>query len=89
MDPATRDFYVRTLAVLNESGVPFLVGGAYALAVHAGIERHTKDLDVFVRPAHRDAILGKLTAAGYRTEVAFPHWLAKGPRRGWFPRRDL
>ena len=37
--------------MLNESGVPFLVGGAYALAKHAGIERHTKDLDIFVRRA--------------------------------------
>ena len=84
LDPATRDFYVRTLAVLNEAGLPFLVGGAYALTVHAGIERHTKDLDVFVRPADRDAILGKLKAAGYRTEVAFPHWLAKAHGEGGF-----
>ena len=27
--PQTRDFYVRTLAVLNQAGLPFLVGGAY------------------------------------------------------------
>ena len=46
--PRTRAFYVRTLAVLIEAGIPFLVGGAYALAKHAGIERHTKDLDIFV-----------------------------------------
>lgn len=77
LDPRTRDFYVRSLAVLNEAGVPFLVGGAYALAVHAGIERHTKDLDIFVREGDRDAILGALAAAGYRAEVTFPHWLAK------------
>ena len=49
LNPRTRDFYVRTLAVLNESGVPFLVGGAYALARYAGIERHTKDLDIFIQ----------------------------------------
>jgi hypothetical protein len=77
LEPRTRDFYVRTLAVLNESRVPFLVGGAYALAKHAGIERHTKDLDIFIRRSDRDRILQTLAAAGYRTEVPFPHWLAK------------
>jgi hypothetical protein len=77
LNPMTRAFYVRTLAVLNEAGVPFLVGGAYALAKHAGIERHTKDLDIFVRRRDRDPILHALGAAGYRTDVSFPHWLAK------------
>ena len=77
LNPKTRVFYVKSLAVLNESGVPFLVGGAYALAKHASIERHTKDLDIFVRPDDRDAVLAALDAAGYRTEVSFPHWLAK------------
>jgi hypothetical protein len=57
LDPKTRVFYVRTLAVLNEAGVPYLVGGAYALAKHAAIERHTKDLDIFVHRRDRDAIL--------------------------------
>jgi Uncharacterised nucleotidyltransferase len=77
LDPKTRVFYVRTLAVLNEAGVPYLVGGAYALAKHAAIERHTKDLDIFVHRRDRDAILTTLQEAGYRTEVTFPHWLAK------------
>ena len=77
LDPGTRAFYVRSLGVLNESRVPFLVGGAYALAKHAGIERHTKDLDIFIRRNDRDRILQVLGSAGYRTEVSFPHWLAK------------
>ncbi len=77
LNPSTRDFYVRTLTVLNEAGVPYLVGGAFALAQHAGIERHTKDLDIFLRRGDRDRVLQTLAAAGYRTEVSFPHWLAK------------
>ncbi len=77
LNPKTRVFYVKSLAVLNEAGVPFLVGGAYALAEHAAIERHTKDLDIFIRPDDRDMILSALDAAGFRTEVPFPHWLAK------------
>ncbi|MDG3006366.1 nucleotidyltransferase domain-containing protein [Paludisphaera mucosa] len=77
LDPNTRAFYVRTLAVLNEADAPFLVGGAYAFAKYTGIERHTKDLDVFVLRRDRDLVLQTLAAAGYRTEVSFPHWLAK------------
>ncbi|QEH38780.1 hypothetical protein OJF2_73860 [Aquisphaera giovannonii] len=77
LDPKTKAFYQRTLAVLNEAGPPFLVGGAYALTKHAGIERHTKDLDVFIRRADRDPMLRALEAAGYQTEATFPHWLAK------------
>ncbi len=77
LDPGTREFYVRTLTVLNEAGIPYLIGGAYAMGTLAGIERHTKDIDAFVRRRDRDAILRTLEAAGYRTEVTFPHWLAK------------
>jgi Nucleotidyl transferase of unknown function (DUF2204) len=77
LDQGTRDFYVRSLTVLNEAGMPYLVGGAYAMGTLAGIERHTKDLDVFVRESDRDAVLSVFEAAGYGTEVTFPHWLAK------------
>ena len=77
LDHATRQFYVQTLTVLNESRMPYLVGGAYAMGTLAGIERHTKDIDIFVREGDRDRILRVLEAAGYRTEVTFPHWLAK------------
>ena len=77
LSPGTRNFYVRTLTGSTRTGVPFLVGGAFALAKHAGIERHTKDLDIFVYRDDRDRILQTLAAAGYRTEVPFPHWLAK------------
>lgn len=77
LSPRTRAFYRRSLRVLLDAGVPILVGGAYALNHHAGVERHTKDLDVFLRPSDRDRALGALAAAGYHTEVAYPHWLAK------------
>jgi hypothetical protein len=76
----TRDFYREALFVLQRAGVPFLVGGAYALYHYTGIERHTKDIDVFVRPDDCRAALDALAAAGCRTEVIFPHWLAKAYR---------
>jgi hypothetical protein len=77
LDQATRQFYVQTLTVLNDSELPYLVGGAYAMGTLAGIERHTKDIDVFARRGDRDRILQVFEAAGYCTEVTFPHWLAK------------
>ena len=77
LDPPTRAFYARTLAVLNESRVPYLLGGAYALATYTGLSRHTKDLDVFAKREDRDRILAALEGAGFRTETTFPHWLAK------------
>ncbi len=89
LSPGTRNFYVRTLTALNEEGVPFLVGGAFALAKHAGIERHTKDLDIFVYRDDRDRILQTLAAAGYRTEVPFPTLAGQGSRRGRLYRRHL
>jgi hypothetical protein len=73
----TRAFYVRAMRALAEAGVPFLVGGAYALERTTAIERHTKDFDVFVRPGDRDRALAALAAVGCRTELTHPHWLAK------------
>jgi hypothetical protein len=62
---------------MQESGVPFLVGGAYALGRYTGIYRHTKDLDLFVRPTDADRTLHVLARAGYLTQRTFPHWLGK------------
>ena len=51
LEPEEREFYCRTLAVLEPTGIEVLIGGAYAFARYTGIERHTKDLDIFVRPS--------------------------------------
>jgi len=70
-------FYRRSLLVLQGAGVPFLIGGAYALAHYTGIVRDSKDLDVFVVPEDCPRALAALEGAGFRTEVAATHWLAK------------
>ncbi|MDI1436554.1 MULTISPECIES: nucleotidyltransferase family protein [Polyangium] len=77
MTPEARDFFASALRALAASDVPFLVGGAYALAHHAGMRRRTRDLDVFVRRRDVGATLLVLERAGYPTCIAFPHWLAK------------
>jgi hypothetical protein len=70
-------FYRDVLQALNASRVPVLVGGAYALAIYTGIERNTKDFDVFLRRADFDRALQVLAAAGYDAALKFPHWLGK------------
>ncbi len=83
-DQAGRTFYRHGLTLLNEAGVPFLVGGAYALECYTGISRHTKDLDIFVQPRDRDRIIDVLAKAGYQTDVTYPHWLAKAYYEEYF-----
>lgn len=57
--------------------MPFMVGGAYALFQYSGIERHTKDLDLFVRKTDAEEVLKILARAGYKSEMTFSHWLGK------------
>src|SRR5690349_8546786 len=76
-DSPTRQFYVSCMKTLDNARVPYLVGGGYAMSYYTGIRRTTKDLDVFLRPTDRDAALGALSAAGYRTEFFYPFWIAK------------
>ena len=50
--------------------------------VRGGISRSTKDFDLYVRPNDVKAALGALARAGYKTELTFPHWLAKATYEG-------
>ena len=73
----TNTFYRRTLHVLGDARVPFLVGGSHAYLQYTGIARPTKDFDLFVKREDLDRALDALSDSGYRTEITFPHWLAK------------
>ena len=75
-DPESR-FYRSVLQTLEAARVPVLVGGAYALAHYTGIERRTKDFDLFLRRADYDRAARALEARGHPTELKFPHWLGK------------
>jgi hypothetical protein len=76
-DVSAQDFYRRAPGILRSAGVPFLLGGAYALTHYTGIARHTKDLDLFLCRADLDRARAALEAGGYRTELTYEHWLAK------------
>jgi hypothetical protein len=76
-DAIYKDFYLPAVGALDEAGLPFLVGGAYAFERFTGIERDLKDFDIFVRPTDCQRVLDKLSAIGYQTELTFSHWLGK------------
>ncbi|HEY7492474.1 MAG TPA: nucleotidyltransferase family protein [Candidatus Tectomicrobia bacterium] len=75
--PQSCAFYRQALGALHASQVPFLVGGAHAFGRYTGIIRDTKDVDIFIHPDNCVRILEVLQAAGYHTELTFPHWLGK------------
>src|SRR5688572_33018964 len=83
LEPETWAFYREAMSALNRAGSAYLVGGAYAFERYTGIERHTKDFDIFCRRDDAEGILEVLNAdVGCRTEVTFPHWLAKAYNPG-------
>jgi len=75
--PEKAELYRNALDMLNRSGVPYMVGGTYAFQYYAGIARTTKDFDIFVRRQDVQRVLDVLNRAGFKTEIAFSHWLAK------------
>ena len=78
----TNTFYRRTLHVLSDAHIPFMVGGSHAYLQYTGIVRDTKDFDLFVLRGDVERALEALRDAGYRTEITFPHWLAKAWQHG-------
>ncbi|MEA2491698.1 MAG: hypothetical protein QOH21_3490 [Acidobacteriota bacterium] len=70
-------YYRHALQILTDAGIPHLVGGAYAYARYTGIQRHTKDFDVFIRREDFRRASWAFQKAGYRSEMSFPHWLGK------------
>lgn len=72
-----RAFYTAGLTDLLQSRIPFLVGGAFAFALHVHVERDTKDLDLFMRPGDVRRALDLFSDLGYRVDLPFPHWLGK------------
>ncbi len=80
--PAVAEFYRDAMRVLNRHDVPFLVGGAFAFAQYTGIQRNTRDFDIFVQQKDCQRAMDVLRQRGYHTELTFPHWLGKAYFRG-------
>jgi len=79
-DERSHDFYREALVLLKQAQIPFLVGGAYALARYTEIERYTKDFDLFIERHDFPRAAKTLEEAGYETDLTFSHWLGKAFR---------
>jgi hypothetical protein len=77
VETPSREFYREAMEFLSRANVPFVVGGAFAFVHQAGIDRSTKDLDIFVRPADVQRLLRASADAGYEADLFYSHWLAK------------
>ncbi len=78
--PEQKELFCGVLQLLNQSGIPYAVAGAFALGQHTGIWRNTKDLDLFLAPPDIPLALEKLKETGFQTEICDPVWLAKAHR---------
>ena len=80
--PAEADgFYADALRLLHASGIPALVAGTFAVNCYTGINRATKDLDVFCKAGDFPRILLHFKEHGFATEIEDERWIAK-VRRG-------
>jgi hypothetical protein len=70
-------FYREALELLNESEVPFMLGGGFAMFHYTGIYRDTKDLDIFCKPSDYPKILKLFADKGFKTDLYDVRWLVK------------
>ncbi len=77
LEPEEERIFAKWLSILEETGIQYLVGGAFAIHKYTGIWRFTKDLDIFLKPADLKCVLDALSASGFEVTVTDPYWLAK------------
>ena len=74
--------YQKTLDILEEAGVPYVVGGGIAVAAY-GRKRATKDIDLYVKPGDTMRALEALGRAGFEVNPMMDvKWLAKAYKDG-------
>lgn len=61
-----RRAFRQALQALNKSGVPYVVGGAFAMYHYTGRWRDTNDLDVYLERKHVPPAVDALSRAGFR-----------------------
>lgn len=70
-------FYKLAITELKESGVEFMLGGAFAVFKYTGIYRDTKDLDVFCRSKDYTQVLKHFQSKGFEVRLHDVRWIAK------------
>ena len=75
--PNADRFYADSLRLLKESQIPFLVAGTFAVNCYTGINRATKDLDIFCKAGDFPRILLHFREHDFETVTVDERWLAK------------
>lgn len=76
-NPLELEIFQNWLEILNRAGISYLLGGAFAVYLHRGGWRDTKDMDIFLQAKDLRRTLGLFSEAGYKTEIPSTNWLAK------------
>src|SRR5690349_933950 len=58
--------YERVLKLACERSLKFALGGGLVFSHYANRWRNTKDLDLYIRPQHKDAMIAVLHEAGLK-----------------------
>ncbi len=82
--PEAEAFYSEVLQLMAQSSIPFLLSGTYALASYTGIDRPTKDVDVFAKAGDALKLLAYFKEQGFEVEIVDERWLARITRRKLF-----
>jgi len=82
--PAAESFYSEVLQLMAKSGIPFLLSGTYALASYTGIDRPTKDVDVFTKAGDALRMLSYFKEQGFDIEMVDERWLGRITRGSLF-----
>lgn len=82
--PAAEAFYSEVLQLMARSEIPFLVSGTYALASYTGIDRPTKDVDVFAKAGDALKLLHYFQEHGFDVEIVDERWLSRITRGDLF-----
>ena len=82
--PAAEAFYSEVLQLMAKSEIPFLVSGTYALASYTGIDRPTKDVDVFAKAGDALKMLHYFKEHGFDVEIVDERWLSRITRGEMF-----
>src|SRR5881392_2529287 len=82
--PAAEAFYSEVLQLMAQSKIPFLVSGTYALASYTGIDRPTKDVDVFAKAGDALKMLHYFKEHGFDVEIVDERWLSRITRGEMF-----
>jgi hypothetical protein len=81
------DLYWEVLEAAAEREIPHAIGGGFAVSAYTHRDRDTKDLDIYVLPQHREAMIQLLNDHGladyYETKPYDRWWIYRGTRDGF------